>query len=571
MKKNKVIYGVIASVIVILILSRAFSVQAEDHSDEAYYITSYHVDIYVWDDNVLSITEEIDVHFNQERHGIYRTIPKRNEILRADGSRDVTRAKIRGIYCSEEYKKTTQNSDIILQIGDPDRTVTGDMHYTISYDYYLGRDVADGYDELYFNIIGSGWDTYIDGVSFSITMPKEFDSSLLGFSTGGYGVTGTNLVEYDVEGLEISGYLTQELEPYEALTVRLELEEGYFYFNMFVYALQLSSMILIPLACLGFVVAAWIRHGRDKKLVHVVEFYPPAGMSSTDAAYWYKGKLPKKDIIALLIELANEGYIFIHDGDEKGKKDSSGYNIQRVKEYPEELDWNKKLFFDGLFESGKDVVTGSDLENKFYRTLDKIHANYGYSGTVERVHSLTSTRMQLLCWTLTIGCLIVNFAILVNLLGGGERFLPFGIGALILAAAFLLSCYVSKRTDESHEKLEKLSGFRLFLQTAEKEKLEALVHENPKYFYDILPFAYVLDVSDKWIKKFEGIAMEPPEWYSGYGEYTTAAMWSSMHRTLVSATKSMSAVPRESSSGGGSGGGGGVSGGGSGGGGGGSW
>ena len=150
--------------------------QAADHHEKPYYITAYYVDIDVSEDNVLSITEEIDVYFNEERHGIYRTIPKQNEVARADGSTAVTRAKIRNIYCSEDYEKSTQNSDLILQIGDADTTVTGDKHYTISYDYVLGQDVAYGYDELYFNIIGTGWDTYINNVSFRITMPKEFDN-----------------------------------------------------------------------------------------------------------------------------------------------------------------------------------------------------------------------------------------------------------------------------------------------------------------------------------------------------------------------------------------------------------
>ncbi len=110
------------------------------------------------------------------------------------------------------------------------------------------------------------------------------------------------------------------------------------------------------------------------------------------------------------------------------------------------------------------------------------------------------------------------------------------------------------------------------METAEKDRLEMLVHDNPKYFYNILPFAYVLGVSDKWVNKFENIAIEPPEWYSGHGAFTTATMWYAMDRTLSSAASAMSSAPRQSSSGGGSGSsGGGVSGGGSGGGGGGSW
>ena len=469
----------------------------------------------------------------------------------------------------KHYEKSTQNSDLILQIGDADTTVTGDKHYTISYDYVLGQDVADGYDELYFNIIGAGWDTYIDFVSFTITMPKEFDSSLLGFSTGGYGFTGSDIVEYYTDGLEIEGFLWEELEPYQALTVRLELEEGYFYFDQVLHMLKLSTMALIPLACLIFVFIIWLKYGREKKVIETVEFYPPEGMNSADVAYWYKGKLPKKDIVALLIELANEGYIAIHDGDEEG---SGAYRIERIKPYPHDLDEDKKRFFEGLFESGKDMVTGSDLRNKFYRTLNRISSNYGYSGEKGRIHTLKSTRLQLLCWLLVIGGFVLDVVILANVLGGNERFIPFVIGVPILAGAFWLACYVPGRTEESHKNLEKITGFKKFLETAEKDRLEMLVHEDPKYFYNILPFAYVLGVSDKWVNKFENIAIEPPEWYSGRDVFTAATMWHAMDRTLSSAASAMSSAPRQSSSGGGSGSsGGGVSGGGSGGGGGGSW
>ena len=52
---------------------------------------------------------------------------------------------------------------------------------------------------------------------------------------------------------------------------------------------------------------------------------------------------------------------------------------------------------------------------------------------------------------------------------------------------------------------------------SEKEKLEMLVEQDPSYFYNILPYTYVLGVSNKWIKKFEDIKMEPPEWYDSPG------------------------------------------------------
>ena len=49
------------------------------------------------------------------------------------------------------------------------------------------------------------------------------------------------------------------------------------------------------------------------------------------------------------------------------------------------------------------------------------------------------------------------------------------------------------------------------------ERLELLVEEDPDYFYDVLPYAYVFGLTDTWAKKFETIALEPPQWWEGNG------------------------------------------------------
>ena len=97
--------------------------------------------------------------------------------------------------------------------------------------------------------------------------------------------------------------------------------------------------------------------------------------------------------------------------------------------------------------------------------------------------------------------------------------------------------------------------------------------ENPSYFYDILPYTYVLGVSSKWIKKFESINVEPPDWYSGYDPFTYNRFSHFLNDTITTANASMVSTPSSSGStySGGGFSGGGFSGGGSGGGGGGSW
>ena len=63
-----------------------------------------------------------------------------------------------------------------------------------------------------------------------------------------------------------------------------------------------------------------------------------------------------------------------------------------------------------------------------------------------------------------------------------------------------------KRKNSYGEQIKsKIDGFKNYIELAEKDQLEMLVEQNPKYFYDILPYAYVLGVSKKWVEKFENI------------------------------------------------------------------
>ena len=148
----------------------------------------------------------------------------------------------------------------------------------------------------------------------------------------------------------------------------------------------------------------------------------------------------------------------------------------------------------------------------------------------------------------------------------------------------LLLLGMKSRSEWSAALYGRVLGFRNFIQTAELERIETLVEENPSYFYNVLPYAYVFGMTKKWASKFENIAVESPSWYSPYttGDRVFDIVMmdsminhvsSSVHETIHVASSSSS---DHGSSGGFSGGdfgggGGGFSGGGAGGGGGGAW
>jgi|LGOV01.1.fsa_nt_gb uncharacterized membrane protein YgcG len=117
------------------------------------------------------------------------------------------------------------------------------------------------------------------------------------------------------------------------------------------------------------------------------------------------------------------------------------------------------------------------------------------------------------------------------------------------------------RTKRSAEHAGNIMGFKNYLMTAEKDRIEMLVKEDPEYFYNVLAYTYVLDVTDAFAKKFEAIALEDPDWYvsTSFNNHTFSIVVLSnrMQSSLNSMSNSLSSAPSNSGSGGGYGGGGG--------------
>lgn len=157
--------------------------------------------------------------------------------------------------------------------------------------------------------------------------------------------------------------------------------------------------------------------------------------------------------------------------------------------------------------------------------------------------------------------LFFNNADLIYLLG-------FVIGIVII----FWSPLAKKRTDRGIKWMQHLLGLKNFIEKAEKDRIKVLVDEDPEYFYHILPYAMVLGVTDQWAKKFEGITMSSPDWYSTNSgrAFSTVYFVNRMDTATSSVGRTMASSPTKSVSSGGSFGGG-SAGGGSGGGGGGGW
>ena len=589
-----------------------------------YTIKAYDVKMVVNEDNTFDITETITTDFTQSKHGIYRKIPTKNTVNRVDGTSSKNRAKITNIKVNEKFSTSTENGYKVIKIGDANKTLTGEHTYVISYTYDIGKDKLKDTDELYYNLIGTEWDTTINYLTFTIQMPKKFDKEKLGFSAGTYGSTNSSSVEYIVDDNRIEGFYTGFLRQGEGLTVRLTLPEGYFVRGSgnadgYVIGVIIVSIIFVVISAI-----LWKIYGRDNKVVETVEFYPPEGMNSAELSFLYNGNVDDKGIISLLIYLANKGYLKIEDLGTKNFLYGNNFRITKLKEYAGNNE-NERIFFNGLFKK-KNSVTNEDLYDRFYTTIDKIKRRINSKENKKKIFEPSSTknivRLVLMCivifilitvkpvieygdpesmifallfpgigfgfalgmilgktkvfekifglfWGIFFGGVPWALMVLPILIDEPRCFALYAIGLICVAIIIFFIKIMPKRTPYGNEVLGKIKGFKRFLEVAEKEQLEELVSQNPQYFYYILPYTYALGVSDKWVKQFETIAIQEPNWYYSQTGFSVSSFGTFMSSTMKSAQNTMTSSP--SSSGGGGSSGGGFSGGGSGGGGGGSW
>lgn len=593
-----------------------------------YEIQGYDVTVKVGKDNVYHVTERLQVNFNQARHGIYRDIPVINNVSREDGSTSRIQARVTNIKTYGE-KRTVgrEGSYCRIQLGDENKTLVGEHMYHISYDYNMGKDVRKGEDEFYYNIIGTSWDTTIQNVTFHIMMPEDIDESKVGMAYGESGSTNNEGLQYTINGKVMEGYVDPSiiLNPGEAVTVRMVLPDGYYdQVKQRIWPALIS--ILLSLAAAGAAFLLWWKVGRDNVVVETIQFHPPKEFNSVEAAFAYKGKVDANDVISLLVYLAQKGYIEIVEG-KKGLLGNQDFTIRKLKEY----DGNnaiERAFMKGLFR-GFDVTNKDQLKDKFYKTVNKILKMVNTKQNRQVLFYANSINKHLICYAMMAGIFFLatylpiydytynaTFSLTIPIMFGfvlafiirtifSSETIFSKILSVVMSIAMIsgyclglrnvvlytptiyriafvlaiIACgvimffdhYMPKRTEYGTEVLGRLRGFRTFLQTAEKDRLETMVEREPQYFYNILPYAYVLDVSDIWMEKFESIAIEPPQWYSSHGHYNTfdtVRFHHFMNTTMRSAAAAMTSTPSSKGSGGS---GGGHSGGGSGGGGGGSW
>ncbi len=185
----------------------------------------------------------------------------------------------------------------------------------------------------------------------------------------------------------------------------------------------------------------------------------------------------------------------------------------------------ERIVYDRLFESKNEVILSE--HTTFYKAFNDIETELKNSFK-DKVHDKEATKQ--LYWAIFRNVLILVLSIIsykfVEDLDPNLGVL-YTLSFLCNIVNLFFAIFMKRKTEYGELITARVKGFRHFLVTAEKQRLEALVVENPYYFYNILPYTYVMNVSKKWIKKFENIPV--PEMDMGNFNYGSDSSYYSLY------------------------------------------
>lgn len=544
-----------------------------------YTINSIDVTARVGENSEVRFREDITVYFKRPKLGIYRDLATNS----GEKYRDIK------IVQSEWSKVEHEDGFVRISLGKPDGSsrVTGEQKYIIEYTLILPD--RDNPDDIYLNLVGFGWTTKIEKVNITLYTPARLGTR--SFFTDYGSSSASDIVNDDFTPTEENGayrydFTAENLSAFQGVTMRSSLPAG----TISLHEKQLPWAEAI--ACILFVAAGvllLIYAEKGQEITEITNYYPPeidgGKVTPPMAGLYIDGTLSQKDVASIIFYWASKGYIKIDNEDS-----DNPVLIKNLEISAQEAGGIEYLrLFDAIFSSGNRVAVSSlqyklsarfneimaksrKIAAKFYdkkATLVSIlsavvslavtfaitaFAGINAIGSADAIYGLVPTvffsAIGFIANTL-IGRYryklkrykIVAIAVIVLLTALG------GVGALAMfrdvmplyasiplcaGTVFIVSvaALVRHRTESYIKALGDLLGFKNFLEVAEKEKLEMLLEENPQYYYDILPYANVLGVSDKLENKFKDLTVQPPEYVVGRPDIWDLYVYSSIMRSV---------------------------------------
>jgi uncharacterized protein (TIGR04222 family) len=541
-----------------LMLTRPSGARAQD---TGWSIERFESQIHVNADASFDVREAIDVDFGSlQKHGIFRDIPVRYNY---DASHDrlfgfENASVVDGNGAPVRFKQSRNGANVRLQIGNADRTVSGKQSYRLSYRIRDGLNAFPDHDELYWNVNGSAWQVPAKQVSAFVTLDVGGITRVQCYE----GPTGaTASCNHLGDETRVGFVSTRSFHPREQLTIvagfakgtvsepRRKLVEHTVYSSSSardffeISRWTLAGAAIATIGGLGFVALNWWRYGRDRiytsiyylsqnpaeetrPVFHrdavVVEYTPPEKLLPAEMGLLLDARVDQKDVTATIIDLAVRGYLSIKEVVPPAFLREGEWTITRKRD-PKDLAPHERILFKGLMGDREEVNLAdlhTDYAGALYRAQTQLYNDSAKSGWF--TSNPESARAGWL-WRGIAVAIVAGIATVIAGAAAGAAIvgLPLVATGLLIAAT---ASWMPKRTARGSEMLRRVLGFRLYIETAEKDRQQ--FNERAGIFAEYLPYAIVFGCAEKWARVFGDLDTTKiaATWYAGGAGYGALVM-----------------------------------------------
>ena len=441
--------------------------------------------------------------------------------------------------------------------------VVGDFNVRLQ--YTLPNTVAyDDNSKLILTLpILSGFDHPISGMSFSISLPGEFEGRP-DFSSGYYQQTIESNIRSSVSGNTISGSIINELKDRETLVMTMMVSEDLFPQNpVSQWRIGIEEILMSVFAGLSMIY--WIFFLRCAPFLSRRSTVPPEGYTAGELSGLLAGK--GSDLTMMVFSWAQMGYLLIQVG--RGGK----VTLHKRMDMGNERDAEEVRLFRALFARRRYVDASGAHYAKLFRKAAMAPANardlYKRSSGNPKVFRLLCAAIGLFSG-IALGRAIAGSALLGFLLiailavAGGvlawimqdwvmglhmrdKTALMIGLGlaavwtllglsagiisvtlcsALAQLLCGLLTVYCGRRTVLGRQCLSQTLGFRRYLKTLTVEDTQRILRSDPDYFFTMAPYALALGVTKPFAAGFGNRKLPAcPYVTTGKDSQLTADQW----------------------------------------------
>ncbi len=413
-----------------------------------------------------------------------------------------------------KYSRNDENGWAILRIGDADTYINGTYVYEIDYTLkYSGISYFDENDEVYLNVIGPGWNIPIENASANVQLPGEILELVCFTGPDGSQLQDCTMVKDTESSFTVKPNST--LNAYEGYTFAVKLPKGSIEDTtkqQILLGILANIGILLPIP-VGIYLFGFLRKKYKNEKLTVIPYYEPdKDMDSLFAATLLSPVYKPKNISAAIIELATKGYFKIREYEKKK------FEFIKSDKNTDDLPVYLKKIVETIFGSG-DVVQMNKLTS-FYETSTKAYTLCLASLKEQKIIDKNKHRMK--SGLNIVPVIIILFTVLCSSFFILTATIGWLIGIIIsLTLLFIFGFSIDTKTSKGNEIYHKLLGLKLYINTAEKHRIE--FHNDPqKYigvFEKLLPYAMIFGLEKKWANEFKDIYIQNPDWYEG--DFTT--------------------------------------------------